>query len=169
MDWDLTLEKLRREAFRPTVPPPVRMPRWAVAALLGAGLTLSGAACDRGGSGDVDTASDMGRVHVEYGAPMPPELQMQPPVPEPLYAAPAEPPPPVEEYRAPPMREAVMDPPAPLPEMKSEPVDPPMNMPLYSHPPMRQIPDPVKARPMYGLPPMPPPQSMYGGPAMDDF
>jgi len=149
MDWDLTLEKLRREAFRPTVPPPVRLPSWAVAALVGAGLTLSVAACDRGDSGDRGSAADMGRVHVEYGAPMPPDMVKTPPVPdavEPLYAGPpeevmpADGPLPVVEYRAP----IVLDPPTPPPmppmpvEMKAEPPDTGEEAPLYAHPVMRK-------------------------------
>ncbi|MBU1243834.1 hypothetical protein KJ612_11585 [Myxococcota bacterium] len=149
MDWDLTLEKLRCEAFRPTVPPPVRLPSWAVAALVGAGLTLSGAACDRGGSGDRGPAADMGQVHVEYGAPMPPDMLKTPPVPdavEPLYAGPpeesmpAEGPPPVEEYRAPIMRQPAPKtlPPPPTEEMKVQPPDPGAEVPLYAHPAMRK-------------------------------
>lgn len=172
MDWDQTLEKLRREAFRPTIPPPVRLPAWATAALVGAGLTLAGPACDRG-AGDGQRVSDMGRVNVEYGAPMPPDMGETPPPPmetEPLYAAPppadvrsVEPPPPVEEYGAPIMRV-----PAPPPPQMDEAMTP-----LTPAAPRDAI---GEARPMYGIPPhlrpevqpMPPPgQKMYGAPRID--
>jgi len=184
MDWDQTLEKLRREVFRPTIPPPVRLPTWAAAALLGAGLTLAAPACDRG-AGDAPGASDMGRVNVEYGAPMPPDMADAPPPTDvkPLYAGPppdvvrpVEPPPPVEEYRAPIMREPE---PAPMDEaMTATPPDGPRETPLYS---MAVAPRPRdsigEAKPMYGIPPhlrpenppMPPPdRKLYAAPPADE-
>lgn len=165
MNWDQTLEKLRREVFRPSIPPPVRLPVWAAAAIVGAGLSLAAPSCGRGG-GDSPPSADMGPVHVEYGAPMePPDRPAPPPPPmevEPLYAAPppdepmqVDPPPPVEEYRAPIMRETA-------PTM-TEPVDlygiPPMR--TEASPAMKTTPDMGLAAPMYGIPPhlrKPPPQ-----------
>lgn len=179
MDWDLTLEKLRREAFRPSVPPPVRLPRWAVATLVGAGLTLSVAACDRDGSANSSTSADMGRVHVEYGAPMPPEpadIPMDPAAQAPLYAAPppmdpmpVEVPPQVEEYRAPPIMKEPIEQAPPMEEEMKTPVDPSINVPVYGPPPIRRDMRAGTDKQGSGYPPTPPPQSMYGGPAVDDF
>jgi hypothetical protein len=168
MNWDLTLEKLRREVFRPSIPPPVRLPVWAAAAIVGAGLSLAAPACGRGGDSG-SPAADMGPVHVEYGAPMPPPMEV-----EPLYAAPppdepmkVDSPPPVEEYGAPVMSETA-------PTM-SEPVD------LYGIPPMRTEavapmpapPDIGTAKPAYGIPPHlrkpppPPPMTTTDGKVWD--
>ncbi len=172
MDWDQTLEKLRREVFRPTIPPPVRLPTWAVATLVGAGLTLAAPACDRG-TGAAPSASDMGRVNVEYGAPMPPDMADAPPPMDvkPLYAGPppdvvrpVEPPPPIEEYRAPIMRE-----PAPTPMDEAMTATPPVTP--------RPVDDIGTAKPMYGIPPrlrpesqpMPPPdRKLYAAPPADE-
>jgi len=161
MDWDLTLEQLRREAFRPTIPPPVRLPRWAVAALVGAGLTLSGAACDRGGAGKPGPAPEMAPVNADAGAAMSPETPPEtPPMPPPPQT-----PPPAEKPADPPLTtdstpiEAL---PPMTEEMKIAPLILPMAAPAYGIPLARRPMEPVESlpAPMYAGP------GMYGQPTV---
>ncbi len=151
MDWDLTLEQLRREAFRPTIPPPVRMPRWAVAALVGAGLTFSGAACDRGGTGRPDPAPEMAPVNADAGAVMPPETPPMPPPPQ-------TPPPPEKPPEPPPTTDSTpIEALPPMPEeMKIAPLILPMAAPAYGMPLVRRPMEPVESLPA----------PMYGGPGL---
>ncbi|MBU1243470.1 hypothetical protein KKD52_17205 [Myxococcota bacterium] len=189
MEWDLMLEKLRRECFRPTVPPPVRMPRWAVAALMGAGLTLAGAACDRGGSGGPPPAPEMGTMAADDGRPMPPGDPVPPDMnPVPAYAV-AMPPDPIPPY-------GVAQPPDAMPpqvpdssiEYRAPPVEPPDEKPVQMKIQMKSESPAPDSAPMYGIPPhlrsmtvdtprpaytgprVPPPgPKMYGAPPMGDM
>jgi hypothetical protein len=102
-------------------------------------------------------------------------MPVDPAMEAPLYAAPppmdptpVEVPPQVEEYRAPILKEPIEQAPPMEEEMKT-PVDPSVNVPVYGPPPIRRDMRVGDPKPMYGLTPMPPPQSMYGGPAIDDF
>jgi len=152
MDWDLTLEKLRAEAFRPTVPPPVRMPRWAVAALVGAGLTLSGASCTRDVAQKPDTTADMGRgnsMESVLGEKEGPEVMPAEMLPEeaPTKAQPEDPPP---AEPSPPMQVA----------MTSDMKDPAANLPL-----MIMLP-PADPNAIFDMPSDP--GAMYAGPRMEE-
>jgi len=156
MEWDSMLEKLRREAFRPSIPPPVRLPRWAVATLVGAGLTLSGAACDRGDSPG-SPAADRGTPGADAGVAKPPEKPLTPPEatampPETQVTPPVTPVSPPETDLKP-----IDTPPPPPEERKVTPVTLPMVVPDYGIPAMR--------RPME--PAVPREAPMYGGPGLD--
>ena len=161
MNWDLELERLRQEAFRPSVPPPVRLPRWAAIALFGAGISLTGAACGGGSSGPGASGQEMGQP-----APHPPAVPT-PADPKPEPTATADPTPVAAPEAPTPVQPPTQDasPLAPAVDPKAEfqapaPMRVPRTVPDYGAPPIRvNLPTLPLNEPMYGAP-----APMYGGP-----